>query len=129
MTKGSFCDSDSLSFATTNSSDEIITNSCVLCVLDSEHSHCDISKVLSILAASRIGRNSPRAAGSGGEVEGIPNGHVGKMSINLGRVDSFPPESSLHLLGGDTLVVNVRLLADMKTMSITGDELQQCRAA
>lgn len=47
------------------------------------------------------------------------------LDILLSGVQSFAPKVGVHLLGLDTLVVDLRSLLDIDTMGLSGDGLEE----
>ena len=65
------------------------------------------------------------SSGTCREVQSIPDGHLGKVDVLLGCINSFAPEVLVHLLEADTLIVDVRLFINNKPMGFARDGLQK----
>lgn len=50
------------------------------------------------------------------------------MNIHLGRVDSFTTEMLVHLVRGNTLVVDLRIVVDEESVCLSCDGLEECGA-
>jgi hypothetical protein len=64
-----------------------------------------------------------------GELKCLTNGQLREVYVNLRLVNALSSEIIMHGLLWDTLIIQIRVVRDKKSISFSGDGLQQCRAA
>ena len=70
------------------------------------------------LAAYSLGKLSGYASQSS-KVKGVTNAKLRKVGINFCCVDGFASEGGVHFGGRNSLVVQIRVWADLKSMGVT----------
>lgn len=83
----------------------------------------------SILFSSEATRDFTWSASKSSKVERVTNTELGKMGVDLSCVDGFSSKCSVHVLGRNALIVEVRLRTDLETMGLSCNSLEQCRAS
>jgi hypothetical protein len=95
---------------------------------NTKHGHNDISKVIGkVVPVQALGKLAG-LSGAGGKGEGIANGQHREMDIDFGSVNGFTTVVRVHLLCGQTLVIEVRTIVDVNTVELTSDGLERSRA-
>lgn len=129
ITQSSLSDGDTLTLTTRHATNEVVTNTGVLRMRDTKHGHRNITKMLGIFASGNALGDVLGASGASCEVQGVSDRQVGEMLVNLGGVNGLTPEGGAHVLGLDALVVDSRVVTNVESVRVTGDRLQQGRAA
>lgn len=84
--------------------------------------------MLSITLPADTAGNVTRCTSKSSKVERITDTKLGKVRIDLGGVDGLSSKTAIHLLCWDALVVEIRFRANLETMGLACNSLEQCRA-
>lgn len=100
--EGGLCNANALALATTDSAHKFVTHAGVEGVVDSKGGHHNVSHhVVGLLTGEATGTVAYRPA-SCSECQGLPNGKVSQMRIDVGVVENVSSKRGSKLLWVDT---------------------------
>lgn len=99
-------DGNTLSFTTTDTSDEIVSNTSIDCVADTEGSHRDIAKSFGKILATDVPWDISGSSCDGCELQSLAYTQHREMNIHFSGICSFATEILVHCLGIDSLVID-----------------------
>ena len=127
--EGGLRNADALALAARNTADVLVADLGVDGVRQRQHCHDGIAHVHGILVPADAGEAVRGGTGARGEVEGVAGGHLGEVSFRLCLVDDFTAEVLVHLVPGDSLVLDVVALVEVKAVCFASQSLEEGRAA